>query len=204
MKCCSFGCELQQAAAFCGSLQLPAMGCGSSMQVNSFDELEMQVHMGKVAEAVGCKATNVTTPRPQQVSTQHSCYMLPHATEGVSSLSGPISDSEADAPGTKDCDSVTVHVPARLRGIIKEEPVLLEFTEPSEVESSWNMPSVQERTKDLPHGTIVAPDQEVHKHHLKNLDRFRNSVFKAPNWLQDEVAARRKLSGMEPLPRNGR
>ncbi|CAE7609774.1 unnamed protein product [Symbiodinium sp. CCMP2592] len=176
------------------------MGCGSSMQVNSFDELEMQVHMGKVVEqrAVGCKATNVTTPRPQQVSSQHSCYMLPHATEGVSSFSG------ADTPGTKDGGSVAVHVPARLRGIIKEGPVLLEFTEPSEVESSWNMPSVRERAKDLPQGTIVAPDQELHKQHLKNLDRFRNSVFKAPNWLQDEVAARRKLSGMEPLPRNGR
>ncbi|CAE7770525.1 unnamed protein product [Symbiodinium sp. CCMP2456] len=181
------------------------MGCGSSMQVNSFDELEMQVHMGKVVEkrVVGYKPTaNLTTLRSSQVSTQESCYILPHATEGVdSSLSGPISDSEADTPDTKDCDSVTVHVPPRLRGIIKEEPVLLEFNEPSQVESSWNMPSVRERAKDLPSGIIVAPDQELHKRHLKNLDRFRSSVFKAPSWLEDEVAARRKLSGMGSLPR---
>ena len=106
----------------------------------------------------------------------------------------PSSDTESFSTA-----SVQVHVPAHLQQDIKEEPILTDFREPTEVECSWDMPSLRERAKDLPVGIRVAPHREMHNKHVKKLDDYLNVVSATPRRLEAQVRLKKMMSGMIPV-----
>ena len=125
----------------------------------------------------------------------------------VSAEDGPVRKWSNDSEGFgvfSGSAVVSVHVPAHLKSIIKEEPVLMEFAVASQVELSWSMPPLRERASYLPVGVMVPPDHEMHFQHLEKLDSFLTEVSKLPQRLEQKVAMKRMRSGLGPGPKSVR
>ncbi|CAE7569209.1 nahA [Symbiodinium necroappetens] len=183
------------------SVRLPppvfaAMGCKSSVQVVSFDELgdKGSGTSDCPAKAACREASKCAKKRPSlQVATQQLDPMLPHAPDFKKA--GRKEEDSEDLEGSEECGVVEVKVPEHLRNILKER-VLAGFVEPSAVESSWNF----QQAEDRPAGMLGPPDREMHLAHVKSLHRFFRVSCKVPGWLRLEVDGKRRRDGMEPTP----
>ena len=181
------------------------MGCKSSVQVASFDELSDtgMCMCGRsdcparkqAASRAARKALAKKRRFAPELATQQLDPILPHCTalEGLKDA-GPREENSKEVEGCEEC-AVEVKVPEHLRDILKER-VLAEFVEPSAVMSSWNF----QQAKDRPAGMLGPPDRETHLAHVKNLHRFFRVSCKVPGWLRLEVDDKRRRDGMEPTP----
>ena len=190
------------------------MGCASSTQVSSFDEFEEKVHKGHSLQVLNKDALKrrlaaIAMEKEKQIDTTELGHIMPHTAEDESTDAsiedGPVrkwtEDSE-DSWGAHSLQGadVQINVPDHLRKYVREEPILKDFSEPAHMESSWTMPSLQERAKYLPCGIMVPPDREMHNKHLKNLDGYLAEISKSPAKLEAKVSVKKMVCGMEPVP----
>ena len=157
------------------------MGCNSSCQVDAWD---MPLNNPGDGGSTFHAKHKPTTPRASKVAMRNSS--LPHQVEGC--------ESENCVP-----DFFRVSVPADLREVIKPGPILTEFSEPTEVESSWDMPSMAKRWKDLPANLMLPPDREMHSEHLNRLEKALRVIKRSPDLLRQGVDRKRRESGMAPV-----
>ena len=182
------------------------MGCASSTNVASIDELELQLDHGHLFRP---KRSEKHISASKQVDTAELSHVLPNElTDDVStdfSTDEPVRKWSAASDDGDDSDtdsfsnvSIQIHVPPHLQSDVKEEPILTDFREPSLAECSWNMPSLRSRAKDLPVGTMVAPDRELHDQYMKKLDNYLKVISTTPRRLETQVQVKRMMSGMSP------
>ena len=185
------------------------MGCAAATHVSNIEKLEekleRQVTQGHHFPIPKRSEKRHAAVSANQVDTGSLSLILPHA--GQDDLDNSeetiVRQRSADSTDSADCSdfsvvSVQIHVPAHLKPVVKDQPVLMEFAEPSQSECSWNMPDLRTRAKDLPVGIMVAPDRELHDQHMKKLDNYLKMISKAPRRLEGAVSAKKIMSGMGP------
>ena len=177
-----------------------------------FNELEEHILHNHFAALHGREPAGRRSAAPEKQVTKAECsHNLPHSVEddstdcsaetGIRKWTEDWVDSvNSWGPDGFQKPSIQIHVPNHLQQFVKEEPVLKEFVEPSEMECSWDMPSLRERSKDLPAGIVVAPDREMHDQHVKHLDRFLAQVSTKPRQLEGDVYVKKLLCGLSPMP----
>ena len=182
------------------------MGCTSSTQVTSIDKREKRPDHGHSFEGLFRSEMRKNAVRKnagrKAVNTTVLSHVMPHEapdSEPAELWVADLEDFDGSDTDSFSTASVQVHVPAHLQQDIKEEPILTDFREPTEVECSWDMPSMRERAKDVPRGFCFAPDREMHDEHRQRLEGYLKMIARKPHRFEAHVHMKKMLSGMGPV-----